>query len=159
MKQKKNTNNREKANKRLKKELKVLNSTLKGNSININCSVLQDRSISVLEAISEYLKDKKGLSYHEIAILLNRDDRTIWTCYSRAKKKRPAAPKAKPINIAVPSSTLRDRTVSVLESIAEYLMDSRGMSYHEIAVALNRDDRTIWTCYARARAKRGGDRQ
>jgi len=50
--------------------------------------IFKDRSISVLEAMVEYLKDEKQLSYHEIAILLNRDDRTIWTCYSRAKKKR-----------------------------------------------------------------------
>jgi len=50
--------------------------------------VLRDRSISVLEAIVEYLKDEKKLSYHEIAVLLNRDDRTIWTCYNRAKTKR-----------------------------------------------------------------------
>ena len=57
-------------------------------SINIPCSILNDRNVAVLEAISEYLKEKKHMTYHEIAVLLNRDDRTIWTCYSRAKKKR-----------------------------------------------------------------------
>jgi len=30
----------------------------------------------------------KGLTYHEIAVITNRDDRTIWTVYNRAKKKR-----------------------------------------------------------------------
>ena len=50
--------------------------------------VLRDRRISVLEAIVEYLKDEKELTYHEIAVMLNRDDRTIWTCYHRAKTKR-----------------------------------------------------------------------
>ncbi len=50
--------------------------------------VLRDRRISVLEAIVEYLKDEKKLSYHEIAVMLNRDDRTIWTCYNRARSKR-----------------------------------------------------------------------
>ena len=57
-------------------------------NINIPCTVLFDRNVAVLEAISEYLKDKKKLTYHEIALLLNRDDRTIWTCYYRAKRKR-----------------------------------------------------------------------
>jgi len=57
-------------------------------SISIPSSIFKDRSLSVLEAITEYLKDKKSLTYHEIAVLLNRDDRTIWTCYQRAKKKR-----------------------------------------------------------------------
>ena len=57
-------------------------------NINIPCSILNDRNVAVLEAITEYLKDKKHLTYHEIAVLLNRDDRTIWTCYYRAKRKR-----------------------------------------------------------------------
>ncbi len=53
----------------------------------IPTTIFRDRSISVLEAISVYLKDVKGMTYHEIAVLINRDDRTIWTCYHRAKKK------------------------------------------------------------------------
>lgn len=56
--------------------------------IDIPVEVLQDRSLSVLESITEYLKDKKNMTYHEIAVMLNRDDRTIWTCYNRAIKKR-----------------------------------------------------------------------
>ncbi len=54
----------------------------------IPLAVLSDRSLSVLEAIVEHLHDKKSMSFHEIAVSLNRDDRTIWTCYSRARKKR-----------------------------------------------------------------------
>ena len=50
--------------------------------------IFKDRKLSVLEAMVEYLKDEKQMNYQEIAVLLNRDDRTIWTCYSRAKKKR-----------------------------------------------------------------------
>ncbi len=56
--------------------------------INIPSNIFQDRSLSVLEIMVEYLKEQKSLSYHEIAVLLNRDDRTIWTVYSRVKKKR-----------------------------------------------------------------------
>ncbi len=50
--------------------------------------ILQDRTVAVLEAIVEYLKEEKELRYSEIAKLLNRDQRTIWTVYSRVKKKR-----------------------------------------------------------------------
>ena len=56
--------------------------------ISIPTSIFQDRDLSVLEAIAEYLKEKKGMRYSEIAKLLNRDDRTIWTAYNRAKAKR-----------------------------------------------------------------------
>jgi hypothetical protein len=59
-----------------------------GYNIDIPAEIFQDRNVAVLERLSEYLKDKFGLTYHEIAVLLNRDDRTIWTCYNRAKKKR-----------------------------------------------------------------------
>lgn len=56
--------------------------------VSLSSSIFRDRMLSVLEVLVEYLKDKKELSYHEIAVLLNRDDRTIWTVYSRVKKKR-----------------------------------------------------------------------
>jgi len=57
-------------------------------NINIPIYIFRDRSLSVLEVMVEYLKERVKLNYHEIAILLNRDDRTIWTCYHRAKEKR-----------------------------------------------------------------------
>ena len=54
----------------------------------IPTKVLRDRTLKVLEAIVEYLKEKKGYNYHEIGKLLNRDERTIWTVHNRSKKKR-----------------------------------------------------------------------
>ncbi len=54
----------------------------------IPVSILKDRKLSVLENITAYFKDTFGLTYHKIALLLNRNDRTIWTVYQRAKKKR-----------------------------------------------------------------------
>jgi len=57
-------------------------------SITIPSSIFRDRSLSVLEAMVEYFKEKKQMKYSEIARLLNRDDRTIWTAYKRAKEKR-----------------------------------------------------------------------
>ncbi len=54
----------------------------------IPSNVLRDNSISVLEAIVEFLKEKKGLTYHQISELINRDERNVWTVYNRSKKKR-----------------------------------------------------------------------
>ena len=125
----------------------------------IPLKVFLDRSISVLEAVSEYFMDEKGMSYHEIAVLLNRDDRTIWTCYNRAKKKRKSRGGVKRVVVGdegekVPSSVFLDRDVSVLEAIVEYLKEEKELSYHEMAVLLGRNDRTVWTCYNRAKKKR-----
>lgn len=118
-------------------------------------SIFIDRSLSVLETISEYLKEERNLTYHEIAQLLNRDDRTIWTCYYRAKKKRKTPKKipSSPYEL-IPTNIFKDRTLSVLEVLSEYLKDAKGLTYHQIAQLLNRDDRTIWTCYYRAKKKR-----
>ena len=56
--------------------------------VSIPSSIFKDRKLAPLESITEYLKDEHGMSLHEIAVILNRDDRTIWTCYNRAKKKQ-----------------------------------------------------------------------
>ena len=56
--------------------------------ISIPVHILADRSVASLESVVEYMHDILFLSYHEIAVLLKRNDRTIWTCYHRAKKKR-----------------------------------------------------------------------
>jgi len=56
--------------------------------VKIPSNIFRDRNLSVLEVLVEYLKEQRNMTYHEIAVLLNRDDRTIWTVYNRAKKKR-----------------------------------------------------------------------
>jgi len=60
----------------------------KENCIDIPLSVLQDRNVAVLESISEYLCSEKNMKYSDVAKMLNRDQRTIWTACNRAKKKR-----------------------------------------------------------------------
>lgn len=49
--------------------------------------VLKNRNLGVLESTTLYLKDEKGMKFSEIAKALERDDRTIWTTYHKAKKK------------------------------------------------------------------------
>ena len=122
--------------------------------------IFRDRVLSPLESISEYLKEEKDLSYHEIAVLLKRDDRTIWTCYDRAKKKRNTE-KGKKVKERteteedIPLNIFHNRDLAPLEGISKFLKERKSLSYHEIAVMLNRNDRTIWTCYNRALKKLG----
>jgi predicted DNA-binding protein (UPF0251 family) len=54
----------------------------------IPVSAWRDRNLSNLEAVVLYLKDSYGLKLSEIAELLHRDQRTIWTVHSRARAKR-----------------------------------------------------------------------
>jgi DNA-binding NarL/FixJ family response regulator len=64
------------------------NTALDKGFLEVPSRIFKDRNVAVLEAVVEYMKDIEGLSYHEIAVLLNRNERTIWTVYSRAKQKR-----------------------------------------------------------------------
>ena len=50
--------------------------------------IFHDERLSILEAIVAYLKEKENLTYHEIGLVMNRDERNIWTEYARSKKKR-----------------------------------------------------------------------
>lgn len=71
-----------------KKEVRSKDENILTFDIVIPSYVLRDRKLSALESIIEYLKEVRKLTYHEISILLNRDERNIWTMYNRAKKKR-----------------------------------------------------------------------
>ena len=128
----------------------------------IPVDVLFDREVSCFEAIVEYLKEKRKLSYRQIAMLTNRNDRTIWTVHSRARKKRLDTKRVYELKkraVRVPVGIFIDRNVSVLETISEYLKDEKHMTYADIAKATNRDDRTIWTVYKRAKEKRSAGAQ
>ena len=49
---------------------------------------LHSDKLSLLELISAYLKDQFKLSFHDIGEMLHRNERTIWTAYNRALKKK-----------------------------------------------------------------------
>jgi hypothetical protein len=44
--------------------------------------------------------------------------------------------------------------LGIMEATIKYLKEEKNMSYHEIAAQLGRDDRTIWTSYKKAQAKK-----
>jgi len=53
----------------------------------IPLSVFSNRKLSILENLVFYLKNEFNLSYHKIAVVIHRDDRTVWTVYQKAKRK------------------------------------------------------------------------
>ncbi len=85
----------------------MINKTKKKESefIDIPIAILQDRNVAILESVAEYLHSEKSMKYSEIARLLNRDQRTIWTVCNRAKKKRMVSNK----NIASCKNTIKKK--------------------------------------------------
>ena len=80
-------------------------------------SIFQDRSAAVLETLVGYLKEKRQLPLRSIAMLLNRDERTIWTAYHRGSLKPKKHADHHPTSVPLPLEKLRNRKLSILESI------------------------------------------
>ena len=70
-----------KANEKMKEKIEA-----EKTSIMIPISRFENKSLTILESIVVYLKEK-GMKYSEIAELLGRDQRNVWTIYSRTIKK------------------------------------------------------------------------
>ncbi len=51
-----------------------------------------NKELGMLEAASLYLKDELNLSFNDIAKLLKRNYKTIWTSYKKASQKRKSKP-------------------------------------------------------------------
>jgi hypothetical protein len=106
--------------------------------------------LTVLESVVKFLKEDKNSSFHEIGILLGRNERNIWHAYQHASVKQKKHLPYKDSPYAVPVFIFQDTKLSALESLVVYLRHTFNLSYHEIAVLIQRDDRTIWTVYQRA---------
>jgi hypothetical protein len=141
------------------KLLKGAESRLKKKDILIPISIFGNDELSSFETICKYMKEELRYSYHIIAVLLNRDDRTIWATYNEALKKKEARLVVKKSKIVIPHFIFNDRRFSVLESLVVYLREKYGLRYSEIGILLNRDERNIWTVYNRARKKRDSNKR
>ena len=111
-----------------------------------------NETLGPLESIVKYLKEDKNLSYDEISKLLYRTKSPIIATYKNSLKKFKNSLDIKS-DFFVPISIFSDIKLSILESIVKYLKENLKLTYHNIAVLLKRDDRTIWTIYSRSLKK------
>ena len=111
--------------------------------------------LSSLETVTKYMKEELNYRFRDIALLLNRSQKTVWDAYDGSRKKMDSRFSLdKNIKFLIPCFVFRDRSVSFLEALTEYLKDNLNLRYCQIASLLNRDPRTIWTVYYRAKDKR-----
>jgi hypothetical protein len=109
--------------------------------------------LSTLEAAVKFMKENLGKTFHEIALLLNRDDRTIWSTYRNSTQKLRDQLQITDNKRTIPFSIFSSRKHSVLESLIYYLIETYDMSISEIAQTLNKDYQTIYTTYRRGKAR------
>jgi len=108
--------------------------------------------LGALEAIVKYLKENWNFTYSQIASILYRNQRTIWTAYQKSKEKRKERIENKNTSIIIPCSIFKRRELTILEAITLYLKE-KGLKYSEIAKLVNRDQRNIWMICSRAEKK------
>lgn len=109
--------------------------------------IFRGRKLGILESATKYLKEEFKLRYHQIAVLLKRDDRVVWVTYNKAVKKKKDRFTVEEPNVWLPVSIFTDKNFGPLESIVIYLHDKVNLSFNEIAKLLNRDNRTVWAVY------------
>jgi hypothetical protein len=56
-------------------------------TIGVPLVLLRDRRFGMLENLVWYMRENLGMRYSRIAMLIRRDDRTVWTACMRAKRK------------------------------------------------------------------------
>ncbi len=120
--------------------------------IRIPFSIFSEK-LSALETICKFLKENMLLTLHQIARLLNRDDRTIWTTYRHACQKYSQQFFLAEETLSISAKQFARRKLSVLETLVCYLREQHDLTYKEISVMLRRNERTIWTVYLRVRKK------
>ncbi|MBW2991011.1 hypothetical protein KY348_04880 [Candidatus Woesearchaeota archaeon] len=125
----------------------------KPEEISVPVSVFDNDYLSALEAIVKFLRENKGLRLSQIAGLLARDQRAVGVTYRFARKKMKTILRAPIVKYSLPLTIIADKKLSVLESIVYHLKKTYALSYHDIALLLKRDDRTVWTVYQRALRK------
>ena len=111
------------------------------------------KDVGALEALCRYMKENLGMNYHEIAVALSRNDRTVWTACNKAIKKQRELPPVKKTSIMLPVKIFQNRKLTVLEAAIIHLKNG-GMRYSKIGELLHRDQRNIWTIYSRAKNKK-----
>ena len=116
---------------------------------------LQKKQLTILESLIVYLHDNRKLNYHEIAVLLKRDEANVRHSFQEAKLKllNKEFVGEKFSKIFVPVSIFADRSVSAFEALVLYLKENSELSLQEISVLLNRSSSTVRVIYSRARKK------
>ena len=119
----------------------------------IPLSIFDNERLTVFEAVIKFLREGKKLTYGQIGALLGREVTTISTTYCRAKIKMKEGLVGEGGAIIPFDAFRKNKTYSPLEAVVHYLHIEKKYPFKDIARALNRDKRTIWTIYQRAKKK------
>ena len=119
----------------------------------IPISVFNAEKLAPLEIIVKYLREELDYTYNEIGLLLNRKVGPMGVSYRNAKKKFPLKLDVSSTEHSIPISVFKDSRFTIFETVVVYLKDELRLKFKVIAELLNRNYRTVWTVYQRAKKK------
>lgn len=111
------------------------------------------QKLSPLESVVSFMKNNLNLRLSEIGAILNRDERTIWITYHNSLKKQKMLSVPANSSVLIPVMVLNSRNFSILEAVALYLRQKKGMKLTQIAKMLKKSTSAVWTSLHRAEFK------
>ncbi|MEK6967811.1 MAG: hypothetical protein AABX51_04225 [Nanoarchaeota archaeon] len=116
------------------------------------------QELTVLESVTKFLHEQKGMKLADIARILERSPRSIWGSFKLASKKHAASLPIDPSAIRIPLKLFSHEVLSPSQMLVITLADEHKLRLSEIAQLLHRDGRTIWTMYniGKKRMQKGG---
>lgn len=114
-------------------------------------ATLFSSELSPSEALVVYLKDNFGFKLSEIAKLVDRDERSLWGNYNRAKSKGELH--IEKTSYLIPLEIFKDRSLSVLEHVVLYLKENYNLNIQTISKLLKKQSTTIWSVFNRIKQK------
>ncbi len=130
--------------------------------INVYQEIQGDRNIPIsvfsgkqnpAEALCLFLKENQKLSFPKISEILNRDPKSVWGTYQRAKRRSKKRSVAISDKYTIPLQLFHDRSKSLLEHVVFYLHQVHQLTNPQITKLLHRSPNSIAVLYKRAREK------
>lgn len=107
-------------------------------------------NLAPLEALVKYLIETRKMPTSLVAKRLNRNFKTIWTTYNNVKRRELKLAYSEYI---IPLSIFSKHGLSVSESLVKYMHEEFKIGLSDISRLMNRNLKTVWTCYNRSQAK------
>jgi DNA-directed RNA polymerase specialized sigma24 family protein len=101
------------------------------------------------EALTKFLKENCDKNFHEISLLINRNEKSVWQNYHRAIKKMPSH-FVFDSSLKIPLSAFSDNRLSIFECLIFYLKKQKQMKNIKIARLLGKHPANVWSVYSRA---------
>jgi hypothetical protein len=135
------------------KKLKII-LTDKDENKNFIPSSIYSIDLGIFEGTVKFLHENRHLAFKDISEIMQKSQSNVIVTYRKTQKKSPKPFSKINYNYKINLSIFSKR-LTCFESVCIYLKEIYHFNYHKIGKILDRDERTIWTVYHRAKKKRG----